>query len=108
VAEGKEEYQVKISNSFAALENLHDDMGIEDLGNGLKGSLQFQPKRVIVVRNRNRISHGSTKDGQNSLTEGNKLKCSGYRIRAKLMEAIRTTQDVKPESKLCRNKGGNF
>jgi hypothetical protein len=44
--EGKEEYQVRISNSFALLENVDDDVNINMAWETIRENITFQRKRV--------------------------------------------------------------
>jgi hypothetical protein len=45
-AEGKEKYQVKISNRFAALGNLDGDVDMKRVWETIRGTAKFQPKRT--------------------------------------------------------------
>jgi hypothetical protein len=44
--EFKEQYQVKISNRFAALENLDDNKDITMTRENIRQNIRFQPNRV--------------------------------------------------------------
>jgi hypothetical protein len=44
--EGKEQYRVEISNRFAALENLNDDVDINRAWENIERISKFQPKQV--------------------------------------------------------------
>jgi hypothetical protein len=48
-AEVKEQYQFKISNRFAALENLDDDVDINRTWENIRENIKIQPKRTQVI-----------------------------------------------------------
>jgi hypothetical protein len=62
----KEQYQVKISNWFAPLENFDDGGGVY-ISRAWKNIriCKVQPQRVYIIMNRNSINHGLMYSAQN-------------------------------------------
>jgi hypothetical protein len=82
--EVRKQYQIKISNRFAALENLNVSEDINRAWENIRVS-KSQLKRVYGSMKGSSINHGFlTKNVQNFYIKGSRLKCSGYRIQTKV------------------------
>jgi hypothetical protein len=60
-----EQYQVIISNRFAVLENLDDNMDITRASDVLDRIPKFQPKRVLHIKSYSSIKQSFIKNVQN-------------------------------------------
>ena len=68
--EVRKQYQIEISNRFAALENLSDSEGINRAWGNIKENIKFSAKESL---------------GLHKLKQGSRLQCSRYRMQAKAM-----------------------
>jgi hypothetical protein len=63
--EVRKQYQIKISNRFAALENLKVSEDINRAWENIKESIKISAKESLVLYERSSINHGLTKNVQN-------------------------------------------
>jgi hypothetical protein len=64
-AEIKEQYQVKISNRFAAFENLEDNVDINRAWKNVRENIKILAKASLGHYNLNSTNHDLTKNVQN-------------------------------------------
>jgi hypothetical protein len=76
--------QLKISNRFAALENLDDSKAINWSSNNIR-TQKSQLKKVYINMNGSSIQYGLMNSDQTLSIKGSSLHCSGCIIQAILM-----------------------
>jgi len=86
--------QLKISNRFAALENLDDSATINCSSNNIR-TQKSQLKKVCISTNGSSIQHGLMNNNQTLSIKRSSLHCSGCMIQATLMQIICILSDVK-------------
>ena len=83
--EVRKEYQIKITNTFAALETLSDSEDVNRAWENVKGNIKISAKKSIVLYKLKRQKHGLMKKCLCLLAERKRAKCSGCRIQTKAM-----------------------
>ena len=80
----REQYQIEITNRFAALENVSDEEDVNRTWENIKENIQTSAKESLDLHEL-RINTGLLKNVQVFWIKGSGLKCSGCRIQAKAM-----------------------
>jgi len=83
--EGRKQYQIKISNRFAVLENLNDSGKIHRVGENIKESIKFSAKGSLSLYELNQHKPWLDEEFLRFQIKGSRPKCSGYRIQTKEM-----------------------
>ena len=80
--EVKEQYQIEITNRFAALENLNNDEDVDRTWENIKENIQTSAKESLGLQE---LKQNKPWFDEECLVwiKGSGLKCSGYRIQAK-------------------------
>jgi len=83
--EVREQYQIEITNRFAALENLNNDEDVDRTWENIKENIQTSAKESLGLQELNQNKPWFDEECLDFLDQGSRLKCSGYRIQAKAM-----------------------
>jgi len=83
--EVREHHQLKISNRFAALENLDDSGAIKQSSKNIR-TPKSQLKKVYISTNGSSIQHGLMNNDQTLSIKGSSIHYSGCMIQAILMQ----------------------
>ena len=82
--EVREQYQIEITNRFAALENLSDDEGVNRTWENIKKNIQTSAKESLGLHELKQNKSWFDEEYLGFFwIKGSRLKCSGYRIQAK-------------------------
>ena len=81
--EVREQYQIEITNRFAALENLKDGEDINGTWESIKMNIQSLAKESLGLHEFNQNKPWFYEECLGFLDQRSGLKCSGYRIQAK-------------------------
>jgi hypothetical protein len=81
----RKEYQIKISNRFAALENLNVSEDINRAWEKIKESIKISAKESLGLYERKHHKPWFDEECSKLLDQRKQLKCSGYRIQTKVM-----------------------
>jgi len=82
--EVRKQYQIDITNRFAALENLNDGEDVNRTWKNIKNNIQTSSKESLGLHELKQHKPWFDEDFFFSI-KGSGLKCSGYRIQAKAM-----------------------
>jgi len=80
-----EQYQIEITNRFAALENSDDDEDVNRTWENIKENIQTSAKESLGLDELKQNKPWFDEECLGFLDKGSGLKCSGYRIQAKTM-----------------------
>jgi hypothetical protein len=83
--EVRKQYQIEITNSFAALENVSEDEDINRAWESIKENIRTSATESLGVRERKQHKPWFDEECLVILDRGSRLKCSGCRILAKAM-----------------------
>jgi len=83
--EVREQYQIEITNRFAALENLNDDEDVNRTWENIKENIQFSAKESLGLHELKQNKSWCDKECLGFLDQRKRSKCSGYRIQAEAM-----------------------
>jgi len=83
--EVRKQYQIEISNRFAALENLSDDEDINRAWENIKETIKTSAKERLVLHELKWHKPWFDEECLHFFIKGSRLNCSGYRIQAKAM-----------------------
>ena len=83
--EVREQYQIEITNRFAALENLNDDKDIDKTWENIKKNIKTSAKQSLGLHKLKQNKLWFDEERLGFWIKGSGLKCSGYRIQAKAM-----------------------
>jgi len=81
--EVSKQYQIEITNRFAALEKLNDDEGINRAWGNIKVNIETLAKDCICLHKLKQHKPWFDEECLSFLIKRSRLKCSGYRIKAK-------------------------
>ena len=83
--EVREQYQIQISNRFAAMENLDNDEDVNRTGENIKENCQNSTKESLGLHELKQNKPWFDEVYLGFWIKGSWLKCSGYRIQGKAM-----------------------
>jgi len=83
--EDREQYQIEITNMFAALENLNDDEDVNRTWDNIKENIQTSAKESLGLNELKQNKPWFDEECLGFLDQRSGLKCSGYRIQSKAM-----------------------
>ena len=83
--EVKKEYQIEITNRFAALEDLNDDEDVNRTWENIKENIKTSAKESLGLHELKQHKSWFDEECLGFLDQRNGLKCSGYKIQAKAM-----------------------
>jgi len=83
--EVREQYQIKITNRFAALENMNDYEDVNRIWENIKENVQTSAEESLGVHELKQNKAWFDEVCLVFWIKGSGLKCSGYRIQAKEM-----------------------
>jgi hypothetical protein len=83
--EFRKKYQIKISNSFAALENLSDSEDINGAWESTEENIKTSAQESLGLYELKQHKQWFDEECLGFLIKGNRLKCSGYWIQTKTM-----------------------
>ena len=83
--EAREQYQIEITNRFAALENLNDDRDVNRTWKNIKENIQTSAKECLGLHEFKQNKSWFDEECLGILYQRKRVKCSGYRIQAKEM-----------------------
>ena len=81
--EVRKQYQIEISNRFAALESLSDDKDINRAWENIKENIKTSAKESLGLLELKWHKPWFDEECLHFFFKGNRVKCSGYRIQAK-------------------------
>jgi len=81
----REQYQIEIKNSFAALENLSDDEDVDRTLEKIKENIKTSAKESLGLHGLKQNKPWFGEECLGFWIKGSRLKCSGYRIQDKAM-----------------------
>jgi len=82
----REHYQIKITNRFAALENVNDEENVNRTWGNIKENIQTSAEESLGVHELKRNKPWFDEECLGFWIKGSGQKCSGYRIQAKAMQ----------------------
>ena len=83
--EGRKEYQIEITNRFAAFENFSDGEDTNWAWENIKGNVKTSARDRLGLDELKQHKPCFDEERLGFLDQGSRLKCSGYRIQAKTM-----------------------
>ena len=83
--EVREQYQIEITNRFAALENLNNDEDVDRTWENIKENIQTSAKESLGLQELNQKKTWFDEESLGFGIEESGLNCSGYRIQDKAM-----------------------
>jgi hypothetical protein len=83
--EVREHYQIKVSNRFAALENLSDGEDINRAWENITENIKTSAKQSLVLYELQQHKPWFDEECLRFLDQSKHVKCSGYRIQNKAM-----------------------
>ena len=86
--EVRKQYQIEITNRFAALENLNEGEGINKAREYIKENIKTSAKESLGLQELKQHKPWFDKEYLGFCIKGGRLKCSGYRIQTKEMQII--------------------
>jgi hypothetical protein len=83
--EGREQYQIKISNRFVVLEKLNDSEDIHRVWENIKEIIKSSAKESLGPYELKQHKPWFDEECSGIKIKGSRIKCSGYRIQTKEM-----------------------
>jgi len=81
----RKQYQVEITNRFAALENLNEDEDVNRIWGNIKHNVQISAKESLSMHEWKQHNPWFDEECLGFWIKGSGQKCSAYRIHAKVM-----------------------
>ena len=79
----RKQYQIEITNSFEALENLNDDEEVNRTWESIKENIKTSAKESLGLQELKKHKPWFDEECLGFWIKGSGLKCSGYKIQAK-------------------------